>query len=62
MCVCVCVIKDDVNDEQELYTYLYNILVKSRYGDIYMGGHLWFILQFPHYCNIYIYTHIFIYI
>ena len=49
MHVCVCVIKDNVDDDQELYNYLYNTLGKSRYCEMYMG-----FIQFQYYCNIYI--------
>ena len=38
MRVCVYVIKDNVDDDQELYNYLYNTLGKSRYCEMYMGG------------------------
>ena len=46
------IIKDDINDDQELYNYLYNTLGKSWHGEIYMCGHIWSILQVILYCNI----------
>ena len=52
------IIKDDINDDQELYNYLYNTLGKSWHGEIYMCGHIWSILQVILYCNIYIYIYI----